>query len=164
MMRPAGRATFDASRRYRYRLRRHWGPSPRHVLFIMLNPSTADERVLDPTIRRCIGFAKAWGFGGIDVVNLFAWRATDPRLLRRIADPVGPDNDAVIAAALRQSSLAVAAWGAEALARRRAIDVGRFATRARTSLFCLGTTLHGYPRHPLYVKQTTAPQRFAMID
>ena len=106
-------ATCDARRRYRYRLWREWGASPRRVTFIMLNPSTADERVLDPTIRRCIGFAKAWGFDGVDVVNLFAWRSTDPAALARVADPIGPDNDETIAASLRQSALAVAACGCE---------------------------------------------------
>jgi hypothetical protein len=100
------RATFDTTRRYRYRLIHDWTGSPERVAFIMLNPSTADERTLDPTIRRCIGFAKAWGFGGIDVVNLFAWRTTDPAALARVADPIGPRNDGMIAAALRQSAVA----------------------------------------------------------
>ena len=156
-----GSASLDRTRRYRYRLRRDWQTSPRRVTFIMLNPSTADARVLDPTIRRCVGFARAWGFGGLDVVNLFAWRSTRPEALRRVADPVGPRNHAAIASALRESSLVVAAWGNTAPAREQALRVCRLATRLRTPLFCLGTTLGGQPRHPLYVRRTTTLTRFA---
>jgi hypothetical protein len=144
-------ATFDRRRRYRYRLWREWEPSRPRVLWIMLNPSTADEATLDPTIRRCVGFAKAWGFGGIDVVNLFAWRATDPRLLRAAKDPIGPANDDTIAAALRDAALIVAAWGTSSIVYARARDVRRLAARLRKRLFCLGTTKDGEPRHPLYV-------------
>jgi hypothetical protein len=150
-------ATFDERRRYRYRLWRDWTASPRRVTFIMLNPSTADERVLDPTVRRCIGFAKAWGFGGIDVVNLYAWRSTDPAALRRSADPVGAGNDAAIACALRQAALAVAAWGSHPLAGERATAIRALAARLRMPLYCLGTTTAGHPRHPLYVRGSTRP-------
>jgi hypothetical protein len=149
-------ASLDRTRRYRYRLRREWQPSPRRVTFIMLNPSTADARVLDPTIRRCIGFAKAWGFGGIDVVNLFAWRSTRPEALWRVDDPVGPRNHAAIASAMRESSLVVAAWGNAGRGREQAVRVCRLAGRLRAPLYCLGTTLSGQPRHPLYVSAVTA--------
>lgn len=145
-------ATFDARRRYRYRLWRDWEPSRPRVVWIMLNPSTADETTLDATIRRCVGFAKAWGFGGIDVVNLFAWRATDPGLLRAAKDPVGPANDHAIAAALRDAALIVAAWGGNPIVSSRARDVRRLAARLHKRLFCLGTTKDGEPRHPLYVR------------
>ena len=147
---------FDARRRYRYRLWRDWSAAPRRVTFIMLNPSTADERVLDPTIRRCVGFAKAWGFGGIDVVNLFAWRSTDSAGLAEVSDPIGPANDEVIRDTLRRSPLAVAAWGADKIARDRSLVVEHLAARLRTPLFCLETTTHGHPRHPLYVAAAAA--------
>jgi hypothetical protein len=153
-----GWARFDRTRRYRYRLRRDWQPAPRRVTFIMLNPSTADARVLDPTLRRCIGFAKAWGFGGIDVVNLFGWRATSPRALRSIADPVGRGNDAAIRVALRDASLAVAGWGGDLLARGRAVVVQRMAEDRGMPLACLGLTTSGQPRHPLYVPGSTPLQ------
>lgn len=149
-------ATFDATRRYRYRLMYDWGGSRRRVAFIMLNPSTADEHVLDPTIRRCIGFAKRWGFEGIDVVNLFAWRSTDPSALAQVADPIGPDNDRAIRDTLRRSSLAVAAWGADTIAQDRSLVVECLAAGLRTPLFCLATTTHGHPRHPLYVAAAAA--------
>jgi len=154
-------ASLDRTRRYRYHLRREWQPSARRVTFIMLNPSTADARVLDPTIRRCVGFARAWGFGGVDVVNLFAWRSTRPEALRRVNDPVGPRNQATIASALRQSSLVVAAWGNDGRAREQATRVCRLAARLRTPLFCLGTTQSGQPRHPLYVRGAAPLERFA---
>jgi hypothetical protein len=153
-----GGAIFDAERRYRYRLWRDWAESPRRVLFIMLNPSTADEETLDPTILRCIGFAKEWEFDGIEVVNLFSWRSTDPRELSRVADPVGPENDEAIATALRDTSLAIAAWGDEPVAHERALMVRRLAARLDKQLFCLGTTQSGQPRHPLYVVGATRPQ------
>ena len=126
----------------------------------MLNPSTADERVLDPTIRRCMGFARAWGFGGIDVVNLFAWRSTDPAALARVADPIGPDNDETIADALRQAALAVAAWGCDPMTRTRSVAIKGLAARVRVPLWCLGVTKNGHPRHPLYVAATTMSRRF----
>lgn len=95
---------------YRYRLWRRWGIGP-HATWIMLNPSTADADLDDPTIRRCIGFARAWGFSAIEVVNLFALRATNPRELGRSADPIGPDNDRHLSEAGRAAELRIAAWG-----------------------------------------------------
>ncbi|MFG0274726.1 MAG: DUF1643 domain-containing protein, partial [Phycisphaerales bacterium] len=85
-------ARFDASRRYRYSLRRRWGAGA-PCCFVMLNPSAADESYDDPTIRRCLGFARSWGYPALEVVNLFAWRTHEPRRLLETADPVGPGND-----------------------------------------------------------------------
>ena len=135
-------ATFSADGRYRYRLWRRWDRSKPVVAFVMLNPSSADGRRDDPTIRRCIGFARAWGFGGIDVVNLFAYRASEPRRLREVDDPVGPDNARYLRRAIRRADLVVLAWGAHAVA------AGLLSLpRAR----CLGLTRAGQPRHPLYL-------------
>jgi len=145
-----GGATFSRDRRYRYRLWRRWDRSRPAVAFVMLNPSTADARRDDPTIRRCIGFARAWGFGGVDVVNLFAYRATDPRELLRVADPVGPRNSRHIQRAGLGAALVVIAWGAHPSAARRApISL----PRAR----CLGLTRTGQPRHPLYLRRDARP-------
>src|SRR4051812_17109287 len=98
---------------YRYRLWRIWEELAPVMVWVMLNPSTADADVDDPSIRKCVGFAKANGCGGIIVVNLFAWRATDPKELRAVADPVGPENDAHIRWAVKAPLLAtvVAGWG-----------------------------------------------------
>lgn len=138
---------------YRYSLWRRLGGARRRVLFIMLNPSTADETADDPTIRRCATFARSWGYGRLEVCNLFAYRATDPRQLRRVGDPVGPLNDAMIARAMRRVECVVVAWGVEGARSRRA-DVVMGLLRSST-VYCVGTTRDGFPRHPLYVRRDT---------
>jgi hypothetical protein len=143
-----GGATFSANGRYRYRLWRRWDRSRPVVVFVMLNPSTADADKDDPTIRRCIGFARAWGYGGIEVVNLFAYRATLPRSLRAVDDPVGPENGRHIRRAVARADLVVLAWGAHARASRLLS-----LPRAR----CLGLTRAGQPRHPLYLRREARP-------
>lgn len=145
-------AVFSDCGNFRYRLWREWGlGSP--LLFVMLNPSTADAFTVDPTIRRCIGFARRWGAGGITVVNLYGLRSTDPRALNVHPDPVGPDNDAVIGRVLSGDGIArvVAAWGAHGRADRVA-TVRALAAGAGVSLACLGRTKGCSPRHPLYVR------------
>lgn len=142
---------------YRYRLWRRWGPGPQ-VLWIMLNPSTADAYTDDPTIRRCAGFTRAWGCDGFEVVNLFARRATNPRSLHRLADPYGPLN----AHQLRISTAdqwahIVAAWGAAAAAMP--IDLWGAEGNIRylvDTIECLGTTKAGHPKHPLYLPKNTS--------
>jgi hypothetical protein len=103
-------ATFAARKTYRYRLWRTWGDGPR-LGWIMLNPSQADEQVDDPTLRRCVGFARGWGFGGLEVVNLFAYRASRPGLLRLVADPIGPQNDRYLRGLADRVAAIVCAWG-----------------------------------------------------
>lgn len=141
--------------RYRYTLSRVWDESKYCLPFCMLNPSTADAEQDDPTIRRCIGFAKREGYGGIHVVNLFAFRATKPRELDTVSDPVGPDNEiylsrAVYAAASYNIPI-VCAWGS-----RLPLNVSRtgywMIAQGGARFVCLGKTLAGYPRHPLYVR------------
>ncbi|TMC73897.1 MAG: DUF1643 domain-containing protein [Chloroflexi bacterium] len=146
-----GGATFSADRRYRYRLWRRWDRTRPIVAFVMLNPSTADARHDDPTIRRCLGFARRWGYGGIEVVNLFAYRATDPRALRTVRDPVGRANRGHIQSALRRATLVIVAWGARA-------DGSLLAELAEAR--CLGLTRAGQPRHPLYLRGDVRPVPF----
>jgi hypothetical protein len=149
-------ATFSRDRRYRYRLWRRWDRSLPVVAFCMLNPSTADEKRDDPTIRRCIGFAHDWGYGGVEIVNLFAFRATDPRALRYAADPVGCHNDRHLARAARRATLVVTAWGAGADVRR-ARRAMRVLSGQRRSLAYLGFTRSRQPRHPLYLPRRLRP-------
>lgn len=148
-------ADMSVDGKYRYRLWRWWGKPP-YVLWIMLNPSTADDVVDDPTIRRCVGFTKAWGMGGIEVVNIFALRATDPGELKAADDPIGPRNDEIIGDGLNgPASHRVAAWGVAGgkLAERRAEEIQkRF--RFAFPIDCLGMTRSGAPRHPLYLPKT----------
>lgn len=144
-------AGFSECGAYRYWLTRQWNPELETLVWIMLNPSTADATQDDPTIRRCMGFARRWGYGGTTVLNLYAYRSTDPKALRSVADPVGPENDETIRGILSGQWLAVAAWGANA-ERARAHTVAVIASRMRCALMCLGTTAAGAPRHPLYVR------------
>lgn len=136
---------------YRYALTRRWGEAP-SLRFVMLNPSTADASLDDPTIRRCMGFAKRDGYGGLVVLNLYAYRATNPKALLTCADAVGPGNDDMLRAHLRSSvgvgRPVVAAWGANARLDRWDQVL---ALASGVDWRCLGTTKSGAPRHPLYL-------------
>lgn len=152
------RAVISQCQTYRYTLDRIWDTSRPAALFIMLNPSTATAEVDDPTIIRCRKRAERAGCGSLTVVNLFAYRATNPDALALASDPVGPANDAWITVALaNQPSLVVAAWGGSAvkagarLAADRVTRVLELINAHDVPVKCLGTTKDGYPRHPLYV-------------
>lgn len=139
---------------YRYTLTRPpLAPYPDRgtAAFCMLNPSTADATLDDPTIRRCRGFAERWGCNGITVVNLYALRSKDPRALWNHADPVGPMNDYWLRLVARECGGMVCAWGANAKPERVAQAVQALRA-AGAKLYCLGTTKDGHPRHPLYVR------------
>lgn len=149
---------------WRYRLTRRWADGG-VVLWVMLNPSTADADQDDPTIRRCVGFARAWGYGAIEVVNLYALRTAYPVRLLDHPDPVGPDGDAHLSEAFAgRPGLVVAAWGggARRVGRRRGARrderVRVMAGEAGLALHCLGTTRAGAPRHPLYVPAGKRPE------
>ena len=159
------RTTFSPDRRYRYVLRRPlegliyepiyanlFRPKAEGTcLFIMLNPSTADETTNDPTVRRTIGFATDWGYANLVVCNIFGYRGTDPKELGGIFDPVGPVNDDYIVRSARDSNIIIAAWGEEVLEMLAERDV---------SVHHLGLTKGGHPRHPLYLPKTTKPGAF----
>lgn len=141
--------------KYRYRLWRLWNADQPVMVWVMLNPSTADAATDDPTIRKCIGFAKTHGFGGIIVVNLFAWRATDPKELSTVPDPIGPENDQHILWACRAPLIrqVVAGWGADRFAQKRARAVRvliQGATGLRLQCFRKSEKT-GAPWHPLYL-------------
>jgi hypothetical protein len=146
-------AILDPSRRYRYRLTRAWGDGKRAAVFIMLNPSTADETVDDPTIRKCIGFASRWGCTAIHIGNLFAYRAKDPAQLRKVPDPVGLDNAyhlrTMVFDARLSGHLVIAAWGAQGGLMGQ--DEAFIHMARGVSLKALRLTKKGMPEHPLYV-------------
>lgn len=148
------RATISKCGRYRYWLERKWGPGHPQV-FIMLNPSTADAKEDDPTIRRCMGFARREGAGGLIVVNLFGLRATNPQELDDVRDPVGPDNGTNIGLALIGAAATrrpvICAWGANKNASKQADTIHRRADDIGAELKCLGMTKSGAPKHPLYL-------------
>jgi hypothetical protein len=154
-IRPAGGAVFDSSRLYRYALWRRWNVFGPRLAFVMLNPSTADAVRDDPTIRRCLAFARSWGFGSLEIVNLFAYRAVQPAELEKASDPVGPENDAYLLEAARRARLLVAGWGNHGALHGRDKAVMRLLDN---DLYCLGTTQLGQPRHPLYVSASAAPE------
>jgi hypothetical protein len=146
-------ATISACGRYRYTLERRWEPDGDRVMFLMLNPSTADAHQDDPTIRRCIGYARRWGFSGLCVGNLFAYRATDPRELKRAADPIGPDNDEWLSRLASSSALVVAAWGNGGSLMGRSWDV----SRAIKGMHALRVSRQAEPCHPLYLPADLEP-------
>ena len=135
---------------YRYLLERIWDSHRPMLNFIMLNPSTADHKLDDPTIRRCINFAQRDGYGGIYVTNLFAYRTFDPKVLYTQHSPCGPDNVLYVQNAVTLSETVCAAWGAnkttESILPHLEFILGD------KKIYCLGTTKNGAPRHPLYVK------------
>lgn len=147
-------AVFSGDGQYRYQLTREWDASLPSVAFIGLNPSTADESVDDPTIRRCVGFAKAWGYGRMVMVNLFAYRATDPTQLRRWdIEPVGARNDVFLYALPIHSDLVVAVWGVHGTYLGRDVVV----RQRLPNLHYLRLTQGGQPSHPLYLPGDLTP-------
>lgn len=133
---------------FRYLLTRRWGDGPA-LAFLMLNPSTADASVDDPTIRKCLGFARCYGFNALEVVNLFAFRATNPRHMLAAPDPVGPDNDRYILKAAKMSRQIVCAWGPNASKTARTPQVVKALVKRGVRLKCLHVTKDGSPGHPL---------------
>lgn len=150
-------AVYSDCERYRYLLTRVWASGPK-ALFVMLNPSTATEVQNDPTVERCERRARALGFGAFRVTNIFAFRATDPRVMRAATDPVGPDNDAAILDSLPWADAVVCAWGNHGLHRERGRAVEAMLRSAGARLTHLGLTGQGQPRHPLYVGYDRQPE------
>jgi hypothetical protein len=126
----------------------------------MLNPSTADEKVLDPTCSRARDFAARWGFGALLVTNVFAWRATDPQAMKAVRDPVGRGNDAAIVRAAKQSAIVVCAWGNHGAHLQRSAAVLRLLRDAGIALHVLRVNAGGEPAHPLYLSGTLRPRRW----
>ncbi|WP_121060505.1 DUF1643 domain-containing protein [Chachezhania antarctica] len=150
-------AVYSACERYRYALTREWDASAGRITFVMLNPSTASELRNDPTIERCERRARAWGYGAFRVTNLFAWRATDPRDLKRAAEPDGPENEVRVLESAAWADLVLAAWGVHGAHRNRGPEIAALLGEAGTPVAHLGLTKAGHPRHPLYVSYATRP-------
>lgn len=150
---------FDETKRHRYLLTCSWGQGDGTVTFVMLNPSIGDEERCNPTMKRCVDFARDWGYGGMHVVNLFSYISVKPTGLLETEDPVGKDNDAHILQVAQQSDLVVFAWGA------KYGDIGGrdqevAALLSDIPLHCIGKTKQGHPRHPLYLKKDLKPVVF----
>lgn len=141
---------------YRYALTREWGAG-RRMMFVMLNPSTADELRNDATVERCERRARQLGCGAFRVTNLFAFRATDPRDLKRAESPVGPGNDAALTEGADWADLVLCGWGAHGAHRGRDAEVAALLRGACRDLWHLGLTKAGAPRHPLYISYAVQP-------
>jgi hypothetical protein len=151
-------AVLSSCGTYRYQLTRRWADGDL-CGWVMLNPSTADADQDDPTIRRCVRFARSWGFAGIVVRNLYALRATDPRALDKHPAPVGPDNDAYLARC-HAERFTVCAWGARGAARA----TEALAAIGTADLRCLSVTKDGQPGHPLYLRADAKPFHFSPLE
>jgi hypothetical protein len=146
-------ALISRDKKYRYQLSRIWDEDKPKVLFIMLNPSTADETVDDKTIRRVMGFAESWGYGGVFVGNLYAFRSTDPDALRHTDDPVGPDNIQHVQNLIGLTERVIYAWGnkkKEPEWLRDLVDTP----------YCIDISTKGIPKHPLYLKGELQPKLY----
>lgn len=146
-------AKLSACRRYRFALWRAWDESGPVAMFIGLNPSKANEREDDPTLVRCINFAKSWGYGGVCIANLFAYRATDPNDMRVAERPVGRGNDRWLQRLSAESDIVIAAWGNDGAYMGR----GKKVRSLIPDLYCLQLNKSGEPAHPLYLKRTLLP-------
>lgn len=154
----ASGATFSSCRRWRYLLWRRWDEEKPVANFLMLNPSTADENQLDPSCNRARDFAERWGYGTLIVTNLFAWRATDPEMMKAAEDPVGRSNNQAILRTARQSAIVICAWGNHGSHLDRAGTVVANLRGAGVPLHLLKMTGQGQPNHPLYLPAKLQPK------
>lgn len=155
-------AVYSDCEKYRYSLTRTWDAEARRVLFVMLNPSTATEVQNDPTVERCERRARHLGYGGFQVTNIFAWRATDPKDMRAAADPVGPRNDETLRTGVAWADEIIAAWGVHGAHLDRGPAVAALLHGLGKPLFHLGLSKDGHPRHPLYLPYAQRPEIWRM--
>jgi len=148
-------AAFSQCRKYRYTLWRLWGGlfSSGYAMFVGLNPSTADETNDDPTVRRCIRYARDWGYAGLCMTNIFAYRATLPDDMKEVIDPVGPDNNRALIDVSRHAKIVIAAWGVHGSHLGRDEEIRKMIPE----LYYLKLTKEGFPGHPLYLSKTLKP-------
>lgn len=158
-------ALFSPCERYRYELTRVWDASRPRLVFCGLNPSTADHRRDDPTIRRVVGFANRWGCGSLLMLNLFGLRSTDPRGLRTVDDANGPGNDGAILKAFEEArsrgERIVLGWGSWGHLLDRGFRVANWALEVHGAPECFGLTKNGHPRHPLYLPNDAPTERWS---
>ena len=155
-------AEFDKKREYRYVLKRKWGTNDDNfVNFVLLNPSTADEKEDDPTVNRCIKFAKSWEYDGIWITNLFAYIATKPENMKKAVEPVGKDNDYYILEYAKKSKKIVIAWGSDEDFSKRGSQVIKILSQLKKTLYCFPRR---NPQHVLRVSNETLSNETKLID
>ena len=159
-------ADFSSCRTWRYTLKRVWDYNLPTVLFILLNPSTADEKQDDPTNRRGIGYAIKWKYGGVTFVNLFAVRTPDPKVMKQAEDPVGPDNDAWILKEAEHTRYGegkiILDWGTHGAFCDRDKEVVKLLKDAGLTLWCMGLTKASHPKHILYLPGDLEPVEYKL--
>jgi hypothetical protein len=161
---------FSPCRQWRYTCWREWGVGTlpvsqlgirkkpeSYVQFLCLNPSIADETIDDPTVRRCIDFAKRWGYGAFVMTNIFAWRDTDPEAMKKVAEPIGPDNDEWLVKIAREADLIIGGWGKHGKHLFRGVKVKQLITSIGKPIHCLEKNSDGSPKHPLYIAADKVP-------
>ena len=146
-------ALLSEDKLYRYQLLRVWDETLPRVLFVMLNPSTADATKDDPSIRRVISFAKSWGYGGVYVGNLFAFRSTDPKGLKYVKDPIGENNIQHIQTMVGLVDKIIYAWGNNQ-------KEPKWLSEMVPTPYCIDISKKGVPKHPLYLKKDTHPKLY----
>src|SRR6185436_13919261 len=154
---PTG-AEFSPCKRWRYLLWRQWDPEKPVANFLMLNPSTADEHKLDPTCSRARDYSERWGYGALIVTNVFGFRSTDPQLMKKEKDPVGPGNDSAIVQAANEADLVVCAWGNHGQLGGRSSYVRDLLRKNRIEVHTLRLNANGEPAHPLYLPGRLKPK------
>jgi len=151
-------ATYSGCELYRYDLLRTWDARSPKIAFVMLNPSTATEVQNDPTVERCERRARVLGYGAFRVTNIFAWRDTDPKKMRKAGDPVGPANDDAIRTAALWADAVLCAWGTHGAFLNRGAQVETLLRAIEKPLFHLGLSQAGHPKHPLYISYGEVPR------
>ena len=157
-------AVFSEDRKYRYFLLRVWDRRKPKCVFIGLNPSTANEVQNDPTVTRCRNYARFWGYGGLHMLNIFGFRATDPKVMKTQEDPNGDENDHWLVKISKNAGIVICAWGTHGAYRERGKEVISMLDNAGVALHCLGETKDGFPKHPLYLRADAKPQPFIARD
>ncbi len=153
-------ANISKNQQYRYTLTRIWEPMKPKVAFVMLNPSTADANEDDNTVRKCMKFAKSWGFGGIEVVNLFPYRSTDPNALLSASDPFGSDNEGWVETVAESCDMVVCAWGNHNLVKKLLKGTSYNPLKGVKPTYCIELSVKGTPKHPLYLNPKLKPVKF----
>lgn len=153
-------AIYSDCEKYRYALTRVWDADGRRISFVMLNPSTATEVQNDPTVERCERRARVLGYGAFRVTNIFAWRDTDPKNMRKSAEPVGAANDDAIIAACDWADTVVAAWGTHGAFLDRGAAVAELLRQSGRPVYHLGLSKAGHPKHPLYIAYAQEPEKW----
>lgn len=153
-------AIIDETQKYRYLLWRIWDETKPKIVFLMLNGSTADAETNDNTLNKCISYAKSWGFGKLEIVNLFSYRTALPAVLKKAPDPIGPLNEKYILESLKGANMVVVAWGAHGNYKNQNKVVLKLLKSQNVTPFSLGYTKDGNPKHPLYLKADIKPEVF----